>query len=448
MSETNNSEALREQQFLDAQIRLDLDRMNGTSGPWGKLREIGISQFKSTGFPETREEEWKYTPVQNWLNDEFLFSRGTDPTCERLSGFLSHVDGYVAVCVNGVLNSKLSRLPKENHSVTITTLKQALASSPDSVADHLARMNPGTKNPFASLNLAFLDNGIYIHIPDRVTLDKPLYIADLVPSDTSLFHQPRILIVAGKQAHATIIEFRGQDGSTAGSRVFENTVTQIHLSPSSGIDYYHVYDRGARARIVRTLNVYQEDNSTCSTNEIILSGSLVRSNLNFLPDGEGCQTNLNGFYLAGTNMHIDMHTLVDHAKPHCVSNELFKGILYDNATGIFNGRVLVRQDAQQINAYQSNRNVILGDKAHMYSKPELEIYADDVKCSHGATTGQLDEEALFYLRSRGITEPNARRLLLAAFASDVLKMIRVDHLREYLESHIEQLLLETKRAEA
>jgi len=434
-----------EKRFLAAQKTLNFNGMNGSAGTIASLRDTGLSLFSLEGFPVPREEGWKYTPVRKWLGDDFLFSADPDEGDVELPRLIAATDGYIVVCVNGVFNPELSRLPGAEHSVLISTLAEALTTEPHLVTEFLERSNPGAGNAFSSLNLAFLNNGIFIHIPSDTILDGPLYITDIVTGPDLYFHQPRILIVAESHSEATIIELRDRvrDGNNSnGPRVFENTVTQIYVSSSSKIDYYHVYDRGPKARLVRTLNVYQEQDSTFSTNETTLSGSLVRSNLNFLPDGEGCETNLNGFYMVGSGMHIDFHTLVDHAKPHCISNELFKGILDGSGTAVFNGRVLVRQDAQQINAYQSNRNVVLSEKAHMYSKPELEIYADDVKCSHGATTGQLDEEALFYLRSRGISSPIARQMLLEAFASDVFAMIEVEDLRLNVKERVSDLLTE------
>jgi len=426
-----------EKRFLAAQKALQPGGWNGSTGIIDSLRESGRSSFVSSGFPLLRDEQWRYTPVRKWLGDDFQFSQSADPGAVKLPSLIESTDAYIAVCVNGILQPALSRLPGPDQSVTISTLSKALIEKPELVSENLQRCNPGVDNTFFSLNLAFLNNGLFIHIPERTVLDKPLYITDIVTAPLPLFHQPRTLIVADSQAEATIVELRDRVENTS---LFENTVTQIQLAAASKVDYYHIYDRGSGARLVRTLNVYQERDTIFSTNEISLSGSLIRSNLNFLPDGEGCETHLNGFYLAGSGTHVDVHTLVDHAKPNCVSNELFKGIIDDDGTAVFNGRVLVRQDAQQTNAYQSNRNVLLSDKAHMYSKPELEIYADDVKCSHGATTGKLDDEALFYLRSRGIQPSIARRMLLEAFASDVFSLIRIEELRVNVEERVAALL--------
>ncbi len=432
-----------EKRFIAAQQVLHTNGRNGSAGIIESLRANGLASFISAGFPLPREEQWKYTPVRKWLRDDFQFTGTSDPGDVQLPELISSTKDYTVVCVNGVFKPELSRLPGSELAITVTSLQAALHDEPDLISGYLRRTNPGAENPFLSLNMAFLSDGLYIHILADTILDKPLYITDIVMGPELFFHQPRILIVAENRSQATIIELRdraGHRGAAHNAGIFENTVTQIHVSASSNIDYYHVYDRGAGARLVRTLNVYQERDTTFSTNEVTLSGSLVRKNLNFLPDGEGCQTQLNGFYLAGSGMHVDIHTLVDHAEPHCNSKELFKGIIDNNATAVFNGRVLVRQDAQQTNAYQSNRNVLLSKSAHMYSKPELEIYADDVKCSHGATTGQLDDEALFYLRSRGISFPTARRMLLEAFVSDVCALIRVEELRLNVEERVSTAL--------
>ena len=234
-----------------------------------------------------------------------------------------------------------------------------------------------------------------------------------------------------------IIEHFGEAGA---SSAFENRIAEMIVAEGASIDHVLVYERGLQNTFVNGLHVYQAGSSHYATNTITLGGGMVRNNLHFLPDGEECETHLNGLYIARGTMHIDNHTFVDHAKPNCESNELFKGIVKDKATGVFNGKILVRQDSQKINAYQSSKSIVLDRSASVYAKPELEIYADDVKCSHGATTGQLDEEALFYLRARGIRPETARLLLLEAFARDVVDLIDHESVREVLYSRLHTLL--------
>jgi Fe-S cluster assembly protein SufD len=212
------------------------------------------------------------------------------------------------------------------------------------------------------------------------------------------------------------------------------------VADGASIDHVLIYERSQQSTFVNGLHVYQEGSSHYATNTITLGGGMVRNNLHFLPDGEECETHLNGLYIARGSMHVDNHTFVDHAKPNCESNELFKGIIADSATGVFNGKILVRQDSQKINAYQSSKSIVLDRSASVYAKPELEIYADDVRCSHGATTGELDEDALFYLRARGIAPEDARLLLLEAFARDVVDLIGHEPVRDYLYTRLHTLL--------
>jgi Fe-S cluster assembly protein SufD len=428
-----------EDQFLSAQRRLSDTIVNGERALFGDFRQEGLRRFSESGFPANKTEAWKYTPVRKWLKDDFLFEQNTSTLASiPASEFRGDVQGNHVVCVDGLFSEALSSLPSD---VSFEGYIGRLSGSPipaDQLLSHLELVNPGTETPFDALNQSFFRDGLLIHIPAQSKIEEPIYVTNLLTGGASQFIQPRTLIIAEAGSECTIVDLRDQ---RSGHALFENSVTQVHVGGQTHLDYYHIYDRGPSSRLVRKLNVYQEADSTFATNEFILSGALVRSDLNFLPDGTGCDTHLNGFYLAQNDMHIDVHTMVDHAQPHCVSNELFKGIIADESTAVFNGRVLVRQDAQQINAYQSNRNIVLSESAKMFSKPELEIYADDVKCSHGATTGQIDDEALFYLRSRGIRETAARNLLLRAFASDVIDLVKVDDLRSRLESTIAERLM-------
>ncbi len=426
-----------EAQFLVAQALVAASATNGQTDGFDAFREAGRIRFSSQGFPAPRTELWKYTPVRRWLKTDFSFDSGVGFSELPSSEYRGDIGSYHAVCVDGIFIPSLSSIPDkdefEGYIGAISKAKMPL----DRLLSHLETINPRTETAFDALNQSFFQDGLLVHIPHDTELAEPLYITNLVTSGSNAFMQPRTLIVAESASKGAIIDLRDHD---SGITTFENSVTQIHVGSGAQLDYYHVFDRGPLSHLIRKLNVYQEADSTCSTNELILSGALVRTDLNFLPDGEGCTTNLNGFYLAQSDTHIDVHTMVDHAKPDCVSNELFKGIIGDAATAVFNGRVLVRQDAQRINAYQSNRNIVLSDTAKMFSKPELEIYADDVKCSHGATTGQIDSEAMFYLRSRGIKESVARNLLLQAFAADVLALVSVDSLRERLQEIVAERL--------
>ncbi|MCH8960119.1 MAG: Fe-S cluster assembly protein SufD [Bacteroidetes bacterium] len=254
--------------------------------------------------------------------------------------------------------------------------------------------------------------------------------ATLTP-DEDAFVQPRRLVVVEENAQLKLIQRLAPRTET---RTFVNAVTEVFVGAHAHVDRYEIQDDPAHTSVVNNVRVYQQTGSVYRNSTFTFSGEIIRNNVTILPDAEHCETHLYGLFLSNGVMHVDNHTLVDHARPHCFSNELYKGILDDRSTGVFNGKVLVRRDAQQTNAYQSNKSILLTDTARMYSKPELEIYADDVKCSHGATTGQLDDDALFYLRSRGLTEKRARAILLTAFARDVLDNVVIEPLRAYLDT--------------
>ncbi len=423
--------------ILVAHKALDGSVLNGTGTALHALRKEGIRSFSAVGFPLPREEAWKYTPVTRWLSDSYEFLPQRIDVSSVAEQPTRSLEGYHVLTLNGRLLSEYSTLPPDGSGAVVCSIQEAVQSFPELIDRHLGRYADHRSESFPALNTAFLKDGLFIYLRTATKLDQPLYITEVLHEDGSIFHQPRLLLIADKGSQASIVQIcEGAASATS----FENAVAEFYLASEAVIDHYHVFDRGDDAQIVETLNVYQEGRSHFSTNHVAFSGSLIRSNLNLLPDGEECETRLFGLVVARGKAHVDVHSLVDHAQPSCMSNELYKFILDDEATGVFNGKVLVRQDAQQTNAYQTNRSILLSSSAHMYSKPELEIYADDVKCSHGATTGQLDDEAIFYLRSRGLTKNHAKMLLLEAFAKDVLDLIEIDPLRERLIARLMDIL--------
>ncbi len=418
------------------------NKLNGSLDSVRTLRLNGFDAFVKLGFPEVKAEAWKYTPVRKWLDHTLdLVHKDVDETDADESGkvpeWLKRSDGFLAVSVNGVFQAHLSRLPDADSGVIVSSLADAIKKHAGVIEAHLGSHDRHESDVFTALNTAFINSGLFVLIPEGTALEKTLYITDVLTGDHAAFRQPRNLIVAEGAASGRIVEWYGESEAASG---IENAVMEICVGPAATLNHCHVFDRGPRASLINALYVYQHKDSYISTNHISFTGSLIRHTLNFLPDAEGCETHLNGLVVAHDDMHVDVHSFVDHAKPNSVSNELYKYILDDDAVGVFNGKVMVRQDAQLTNAYQSNRSVLLSDRAHMYSKPELEIYADDVKCSHGATTGQLDDEAIFYLRSRGLTEKDARLMLLEAFAAEVIQTITIEPLREKLMVRLRALL--------
>lgn len=405
---------------------------SGTSTKWTSARRQAIKAFAEAGFPGPRSEAYKYTPVTKWVKSHMMSqpSRVVEGNKMAFSG----IEGTHLSTTNGQL------LGRVNHPIqdglTICSLQEAQTSNQVFLSDYLSKAVVLDRDPFSALASAFADDGILIHVQKGAKIANPIVISHNALTENGLI-QPRILVVVEAGAHVEIVEhFPAVKAGTC----FENRVTEVFVGETGYVDHTLVYERDENALLVNALYVHQETGSVFKTNTLTLGGGLVRHNLNFLPDAEECETHLNGLYVAQGKAHIDNHTLVDHAKPNCFSNEMFKGIVTDEAKGVFNGKVLVRQDAQKTNAYQSSKSIVLDRNAQIFAKPELEIYADDVKCSHGATTGELDEDALFYLQARGIPKDKARLMLLEAFARDVVDLISIEPLREYLYTKLHLLL--------
>jgi len=420
------------EQKLIEEINARLQRQGATGGNgWASTRRLAAGAFQEMGLPTKRSEAYKYTPLAKRVADDLSLENLADTT--RADRKLEDLEGIHLSTTNGLLDTTPSSLPQ---GVTISSLADAYESNRIFVNDHLSRAFVADRDAFSSLAAAAAEDGILIHAAAGTRIDTPIVIHhDSVA--TSGLVQPRILVVADKGASLSLVE---RFGHAEGSSVFENRIAEMIVADGASIDHVLIYERSQQSTFVNGLHVYQEGSSHYATNTITLGGGMVRNNLHFLPDGEECETHLNGLYIARGSMHVDNHTFVDHAKPNCESNELFKGIIADSATGVFNGKILVRQDSQKINAYQSSKSIVLDRSASVYAKPELEIYADDVRCSHGATTGELDEDALFYLRARGIAPEDARLLLLEAFARDVVDLIGHEPVRDYLYTRLHTLL--------
>jgi Fe-S cluster assembly protein SufD len=410
--------------------RLARDEAHGGNG-WATARRVAAGAFQQMGLPGKRSEAYKYTPLTRRVTENLTLDNAASAV--QSATVFGDVDGIHVHTTNGLLNELPGDLPA---GVTITSLSQSYAGNRVFVNDHLSRAFVADRDAFSSLAAAAAEDGILIHLAADVELSTPVVIHHDHVAAAGLV-QPRVLVVADRNAKLQLVEHFGE---ATGSSAFENRIAEMIVAEGASVDHVLVYERGLENTFVNGLHVYQEGASHFATNTITLGGGMVRNNLHFLPDGEECETHLNGLYIARGSMHIDNHTFVDHAKPNCESNELFKGIVADKATGVFNGKILVRQDSQKINAYQSSKSIVLDRSASVYAKPELEIYADDVKCSHGATTGELDEEALFYLRARGIKPTLARLLLLEAFARDVVDLIDHEPVRAYLYTRLHTLL--------
>ena len=277
------------------------------------------------------------------------------------------------------------------------------------------------------MNTAFALDGIFIYVPDNVIVDKPIQLINILNKQENTLIQPRNLVVIGKNSKLKLVHC---DDIFSHVPTLTNSLTEVFIDENGSIDHYKMQNNSNNSAMIATTYFHQEKNSSLTTNTITLNGGLIRNNLNIALNGEGCESNLYGIYLADKNQLVDNHTFVDHIKPNCTSNELFKGVVDNKSKAVFNGKILVRKNAQKTIAFQTNKNILLTDDATINTKPNLQIYADDVKCSHGATVGQLDADALFYMRARGISEESARMLLMYAFADEVVTKIAIDALRE------------------
>jgi Fe-S cluster assembly protein SufD len=382
--------------------------------PFQGLRETAFQQFAEAGFPTTRDEEWRFTNVAPIARKRWTAAVPQAPgDVDQMAPWTA---GNRLVFVNGRLTETVLDTPKGVQIGEFNSDAEA----------YLAKQADGTKNPFVALNTAFLGEGAFIRVARGTVVEQPIHIVYVTLGENVHTH-PRSLFVVGPDAQVTIVETYVGAG-----QYFTNAVTEVVASDSAVVDHYKVTVEASAAFHVSTLQATLGRSANFSSHSISLGGALVRNNAGATLS-EGTEATLNGLYIVNGTQHVDNHTEIDHAKPHANSHELYKGILDGKASAVFNGRIIVRKDAQKTDSKQTNKNMVLSDEAVIDTKPELQIWADDVKCTHGATIGQLDAESLFYLQSRGIDKKNARSLLTYAFAQDIVDRIKVPALRDSLE---------------
>ncbi|GAA4306014.1 Fe-S cluster assembly protein SufD [Compostibacter hankyongensis] len=412
----------------------ELQKTSGLGTAEARTRKSAFSRFQEQGFPTTRQEDWKYTDVHRILDIPYAWPVKDEQelSAEIFSRLplspLTGEDGYHMVFVNGYFMPDYSTLPAEKaKGITLKPLRKA--SGEKAWQTHLATVAE-TATGFISLNTALHTDGAFLHLEAGATLDKPLFLWFVAQCEQdAYFIQPRNLIVAEAGASANIVELFVSAGEEPS---LTNVVTEIVAGEQAKVDYTKLQLETHQNYHVGTAHVSQEQGSRVDTHLISLDGAFIRNNLNFSMKGKSCSSILNGLYLLHDEQFLDNHTRVDHARPECFSDQLYKGIMDDKSTGVFNGKIYVHPDAQQTNAYQRNVNILLSDDAAINTKPQLEIYADDVRCTHGATTGYLNEEAIFYLRSRGIGEEEARLLMMNAFAGEIVEKLNIAALKEPL----------------
>jgi Fe-S cluster assembly protein SufD len=421
-------------------FKTSLAALNGKAkSPINQLRSEAMGYFEKLGFPTIRHEEWRYSNVANLVKNSFDFHVQTDFNQSDLDTLpIPHLTGNILYFINGIYDANLSVIKSPNEKLKVLTLAQAQQEVPELLEKHLGKYADYQDNAFTALNTALANDGVVVHIADNMTLEEPVilrFISDVRQQNVG--SQVRNLVIVGKNAEVKIAEAYRTIGENAS---FVNTVTEFVLSEDARADYYKIQNESDKTYHIGTTQVYQKDRSYFYAATVTVNGGFVRNNLNLSLDGQYCDSHMYGLYVPNGKQHVDNHTLVDHRKPNSQSNELYKGILMDKSTGVFNGKIFVQPDAQKTNAYQNCRNVVISDEATMNTKPQLEIWADDVKCSHGTTTGKLNDEAIFYMQSRGIPKKEAMRLQMLAFAEDVVSQIKIDSIREYLEDLIREKL--------
>ncbi len=422
---------------LKSHFKVWEDSLNGERlSDWHKLRQQALDTFESLDFPHAKHEEWKYTNIQKLLKTAFAFDAMPQLNAAQIeSVLLPEANANRLVFVNGHYQAQFSKIISPATQLTVLPLAEAKLQHTEVFAAHFGKIAKTNEEVFTALNTAFAENGIFIHVPDNQVLENPIYFYFITDAQqAAVFVQPRNLMIIGKNAQVTFID----KIDTIGENVsLNNAVSEIFLGENAHLQHYKIQKEQANANHICTTQVHQPSNSHYYNVTISLSGGIIRNNLNIELDGQNVESNMFGLYMLKGTTHVDNHSIADHKKPNSVSNELYKGILDEKSTGVFNGKIFVRQDAQKTNAYQQNRNVLLTDTASMNTKPQLEIWADDVKCSHGATTGVLDENALFYMQARGIPVQKARTLLIQAFANEIIEKIKLEDLRAHLLELIE-----------
>lgn len=396
--------------------------------PLHDVRNNAIKIFEENGFPTRKEEDWKYTSLNALLKPDYSVYSNKEKNVELQDVqkyFLHEIDTYKLVFVDGVYNSFLS---ETTHDTLDVCLMSAALNKSKYKAVIEAYFNKAAKNDsLTALNTAFTKEGAYIHIPAHKEVEKPIEIINFsTGNEAAMFLQPRNLIVVGENAHVQIIE---RHQSLSGNEVLTNSVTEIFAEKRAYIDYYKIQNDVETASLIDNTFISQERDTVCRVHTFSFGGNLVRNNLNYYQKGENCDSTLKGITILEGKQHVDHNTLVHHISPNCESHQDYKGLFAESSTGVFNGKILVDKDAQKIDAYQQNDNILIDDKATINAKPQLEIFADDVKCSHGCTIGQFDDDALFYLRSRGIGLKEARALLMYAFANTVLESVKIPELK-------------------
>jgi Fe-S cluster assembly protein SufD len=402
------------------------------------LRGDALQVFQTLGMPAPKNEEYKYTPITRILEKNFSFvpSAASGPLKDIKQFFIPGLESNTIVFIDGVFSKENSSIISPE--IKIQNLEEALSSDNKDAQKHFSKYCNFKTDALAAWNAAAWKQGVFIHVPENTTVEKPVVIYYLTNGTAGeVVAVNRNLFVIGKSSQITIIE---KFDSTGSANHFLNLVSEIAVEENAGLELYSLQNDSQNRYQYNRTEICQKNSSRVNTYTFTLEGKLYRNNLHLTLDGEGIESHMYGLYLLNKDTLADNHSVVDHKKPNSFSNELYKGIMDENSKGVFNGKIFVRPQAQKTNAFQANRNILLTDKATINTKPQLEIWADDVKCSHGCTTGQLDEEAMFYLQSRGISKETARAMMLYAFAGELMDQIKHPLLKEYIDSLVSNRL--------
>jgi Fe-S cluster assembly protein SufD len=415
------------------QENIDLLTKETSSFLAGKRLEA-MEAFRTLGIPNKKNENYKYTDLQPFFKNSFRKKLIPKNITFKLDDIfrcdIPELQSDIEIILNGHYYDTLKPAKDYGEGVIAGSLAQAALQYPEIIQKHYGRYADHTKEGLVALNTALARDGFFLYVPKGMHLEKPIQVINMLMSDEPLFAQQRNLIILEEGASASLVIC---DHTLSPEKFLGNNLSEIYAGPDSHLDITRLQNEHNGASQVNSQYITQDTNSHVTLNTITLHGGMVRNNLFVKMDGEGAENFSHGLFLTDYGQHIDTYTFIDHAKPHCTSFQHFKGVLDDFSTGAFNGRILVRRDAQKTLAYQKNNNLLLTNDAKMNSKPQLEIYADDVKCSHGATMGQLDQEAMFYLQSRGIGKEESRMLLMYAFANEIIEKIKVEPIRERID---------------
>ncbi|MEM6516111.1 MAG: Fe-S cluster assembly protein SufD [Bacteroidota bacterium] len=397
--------------------------------PVHDVRLNAMKYFELAGFPSKREENWKYTSLNSILKEDYSVFPKQENALEYRDVkkyFIHDIDSYKIIFVDGKYSSHLSQTTHEGIDVCLMSSALAKPKYRPIIENYFNKAVD--KGSLSALNTAFSQEGAYVHIPKNKAVEKPIQIIHFATgNESALMLQPRNLVVVEENSHVQIIE---RHQSLTEHPVLTNSVTEIFAEKRANVDYYKIQSDRQTASLIDNTFIKQKTQSNTSVHTFSFGGKLTRNNLNFYQEGERIDSTLKGVTIIGDKQHVDHNTLVHHIEPNCESHQNYKGIFGDRSTGVFNGKVIVNKEAQKTNAFQANNNILLDDKASINTKPQLEIFADDVKCSHGCTIGQLDETAMFYMRSRGIPEKEARALLMFAFSNNVLDSVKIPEIKQ------------------